>query len=190
MKARLLLAGFYRRPIGTSDRNIRLAAIDPAQSACVQALLFSWRFVNGVGIGTMISRMMGIVALVAAALALPQTAHAASGQVLNDLNLRTCASVRCARIAVMPQGSHVWIQGSRRGWYQLNYRGIVGFASARYIAVGGPFYRRPPPPPFGYYRAPWWDGRYGAWYDGRRWYFDGRWYDRPGGFYFGFRFGR
>ena len=135
------------------------------------------------------SRMLATVILAVGLFALPQTAQAAWGYVAGDLNLRTCGSVRCAKILVMPRGARVWISGSVGGWYQLSYRGVPGYASARYVAAGAPFIRRPPPPPFGYYRTPWWDHRYGAWHDGRRWYFNRRWYDRPSGFYFGFSFG-
>lgn len=48
---------------------------------------------------------------------------------------------------------------------------------------------RPPAPRSGYYRNPTWDARNGAWYDGRRWYHNGVWYNSPNGFSFGFSFG-
>lgn len=146
-------------------------------------------------------RSLAAAALLAAMLVVPQIAEAAWGYVTgaSALNLRTCASVSCARITSMPYGARVWIMGSTGGWYQLNYNGAVGYASGRYVSTGvaapppyfgpAPFVGRPPPPTWGYYQNPWWDHRYGAWYDGHRWYFNGRWYDRPSGFYFGFRIG-
>jgi len=139
--------------------------------------------------------------------AIPGIAAAAWGTVTgaSALNLRSCASVNCARVAVMPYGARVWIDGSTGGWYHLTYNGVAGYASGRYITTTTammppppppPSYRappppsyRPPPPPSGYYQRPWWDSRYGAWYDGRRWYWNGHWYNHPT-FYFGFSIGR
>jgi uncharacterized protein YraI len=133
--------------------------------------------------------------------AIPGIAAAAWGTVTgaSALNLRSCASVNCAKVAVMPYGARVWIDGSTGGWYHLTYNGVAGYASGRYISTTTtmippppPTYRAPPPPPpptWGYYQRPWWDSHYGAWYDGRRWYWNGRWYDHPT-FYFGFSFGR
>ena len=140
-------------------------------------------------------RALATGAAVLGMLAMPQIAEAAWGQVTgaSALNLRTCPSVSCARLVAMPYGARVWIDGATGGWYHLNYGGIQGYASGRYIATAPaalpPVVRRPPPPTYGYWQYPWWDSRYGAWYDGRRWYFNGRWYDGPSGFSFGFRFG-
>ena len=128
------------------------------------------------------SRVIAIIALIAGMVALPQIAAAAEGYVTGDLNLRTCASVRCARIAVMPRGAPVLIIGSQSGWYQLSYRGLVGFASARYVAALARYYRRRPPRLFD--DGPFWNDRYRPWYDGRRRY------DRRSGVYFRFGFGR
>jgi hypothetical protein len=85
------------------------------------------------------------------------------------------------------------------GWYHLIYNGVAGYASGRYISTTTAFAPPPPPPVYatprpraptwGYYQKPWWDSHYGAWYDGRRWYWNGRWYSHPT-FYFGFSFGR
>ena len=139
-------------------------------------------------------------------LAVPQVASAAWGTVTgaSTLNLRSCASVTCPRVAVMPYGARVWISGSQGGWYYLTYNGVPGYASGRYITTavaggppvygGPPMYRppvvfQPPPPTWGYWQRPWWNNRYHAWYDGRRWYFNGRWHSQPSGFSFGFRIG-
>jgi hypothetical protein len=44
-------------------------------------------------------------------------------------------------------------------------------------------------PRFGYMQRPWWDDRYGAWYDGSQWWYDGSWHHHPrSGFSFGFGF--
>jgi len=144
-------------------------------------------------------------AFAVAAFAVPQVAEAAWGHAMTDLNVRACAGVQCAPIGVLPGGSQVWVGGSVGGWYQVSFNGMTGYASARYISVGyaqAPTYTprltvvRPPPryarmarPSYGFYQQPWWDQRYGAWYDGRRWFSNGQWYDRPNGFSLGFRFG-
>ena len=117
--------------------------------------------------------------------------------------MRTCPSTQCARIGTVPAGAQVWVGGMQGGWYQVNFNGRDGFVSGRYIATNfadrGPRYDRRgprwannwrgPPPRSGFYRNPWWDNRYGAWYDGRRWYRNGIWYNDPSGFSFGFSFG-
>ena len=139
-------------------------------------------------------RALALGVAAAGMLAIPQMAEAAWGGATGSVNMRTCASVRCAKITVIPRGASVWVLGATGGWYHLRYNGRQGFASGRYIAVGRPPVVHPrihitPPPPFGYWQYPRWNPRYGAWYDGRRWYYNGRWYGNPSGFYFGFRFG-
>ena len=132
----------------------------------------------------------GIVAVAAAWL--PQAANAATGFATGNVNLRSGPGTQFHKIVVIPAGAPVEVYGCS-SWCNVNYRGYVGWASAKYISPGG-YYRppypqyRPPPPLFGFSTRPWWDYRYGAWYDGRRWYHDGRWYDRPT-FSLYFRFG-
>jgi uncharacterized protein YraI len=162
------------------------------------------------------STTVAIALAVAGAATAPQIAQAAWGRVTTDLNLRTCASPNCGRMAVMPAGSQVWINGSTGSWYQVSYNGISGYASGRYIAGGPgggyvsgpsyatppyavappyyrpapPFYRPPPPPRYMYAQNPWWwDNHYNSWYNGRQWWFNGRWHDRPNGVSIGFSFG-
>jgi hypothetical protein len=140
-------------------------------------------------------RALAIAAAAAGLLAGPQVAEAAWGQVVGDLNLRACASVRCGKIVVMPRGARVWIDGVAGGWYHINFNGIAGFASASYIAAGPTVYvqpqpvYRPPPRAYTYYPAPPRYPRYGAWYNVRPRAYGGRRYVRPGGIYFNFRFG-
>jgi len=143
----------------------------------------------------MLARRLLLAALFAAGLALPSAADAAFGRVTNDLNLRTGPGTAYPRILVIPAGSPVEIYRCV-SWCEINYRGVIGWASGSYISGSGgyyaypapPIYSAPPPPTFGFYRTPWWDNHYGAWYDGRRWYYGGRWYDRPT-FSLYFRFG-
>jgi len=128
-------------------------------------------------------RAMAVGAVAAGMLAVPQVAQANWGQVANAsaLNLRACPSAACAKIAVMPRGAPVWINGVSGGWYQVVYNGVTGYASGRYIVAAAivPTYPNyvvrtlPPPPPPSY----WWGPRYNYWYG------------RPSGLYLGFRFG-
>lgn len=157
-------------------------------------------------------RQLALGAVTASLVAIPAIAHAAWGQATGSVNMRTCASTQCAKITTVPAGARVWVGGSQGGWYQVSYNGANGFVSGRYIAtnmgmpnrpppfMGGPGYMGPgpggpgygfwgPPPRSGYWRQPWWDNRYQAWYDGRRWYRNGIWYNDPSGFSFGFSFG-
>jgi uncharacterized protein YraI len=117
--------------------------------------------------------------------------------------MRTCPSTQCAKITTVPVGARVWVGGAQGGWYQVNFNGAQGFVSGRYIATGVASNRPPPffgnngpqygmwgpPPRSGYWQNPWWDNRHQAWYDGRRWYRNGVWYNDPSGFSFGFSFG-
>jgi uncharacterized protein YraI len=121
--------------------------------------------------------------------------------------MRTCGSTQCQKIGVVPAGAQVWINGSQGGWYNVTFQNRQGFVSGNYIATGyaqGPQYGGPQfiaprnprfagnwrggPPRSGYWRNPWWDNRHNAWYDGRRWYRNGIWYNDPSGFSFGFSF--
>ncbi|MBQ8509512.1 MAG: peptidoglycan DD-metalloendopeptidase family protein [Clostridia bacterium] len=52
-----------------------------------------------------------------------------------SLNLRKSASTSSSVIAKMPKGSQVTVYGSAvNGFYKVSYNGIVGYASAQYIA--------------------------------------------------------
>ena len=98
-------------------------------------------------------RALTIGGAAAALLAMPHAAEAAWGVVTGTsaLNLRSCASVDCANVAVMPNGARVWIDGHSGGWYHLIYNDISGYASARYISATGapapaPVVKRTTPP--------------------------------------------
>ena len=138
-------------------------------------------------------RHLMIAGVFAAVLAAPAVASAATGHTTGSVSLRAGPGVQYARVAVIPAGARIEVYGCSR-WCTVSYQAHRGWVSAKYVAMGG-FYRqpsmlfRPPPPPFGYHVRPWWDDRYDAWYDGQRWYRDGRWYGRPT-FSFEFRFGR
>jgi len=134
--------------------------------------------------------MAGCLALFGASSA----AEAATGWTTRDLNLRTGPGTGYAKIMAMPAGARVDVVRCTN-WCELYYAGYHGWASARYISLGGyrpapPPVVMPPMPPSIYWqfgRRPWWDDRYDTWHDGHRWWYDGRWHDRPRvGFYFEF----
>jgi len=121
-------------------------------------------------------------------------AAAATGWVERDLNLRTGPGTSYPKILAMPVGARVEVY-SCTSWCEISYAGHHGWASARYISMGGfrpgpaGFERPPMPPVIDWHlgRRPWWDERHHAWYDGRRWWHRNRWHDRPHiGFYFEF----
>jgi uncharacterized protein YraI len=138
-------------------------------------------------------RSLLIVGVLALAYALPSSATAEPGYATGNVNLRTGPGSSYHKILVVPAGARLNVFRCS-SWCRVNYRGHRGWVFAKYVAAGrsyrrpAPFYRSPPPR-FGYYRRPWWDDRYRAWYDGRRWYRDGRWYNHPNAFFY-FRFGR
>jgi uncharacterized protein YraI len=145
-------------------------------------------------------RALAIGAITAAFLAVPTIAMAAWGQVTGNVNLRTGPSTSYAKITTMPAGARVFVNGSAgNGWLSVRYGNVSGYVSGSYVATGyannppprpRPGYFRPAPPRFGYWHRPYWDNRHHAWYDGRRWYHNGVWYNDPSGFSLGFSFGR
>jgi uncharacterized protein YraI len=150
-------------------------------------------------------RTLALGAVTAASMvAIPTLASASPGTATGAVNMRTCASTSCARIGTVPAGAQVWINGQQGNWLNVTFQGRQGFVHGNYVATGyaqaprGPQFRGPPryagqwrgpPPRYGYWRNPWWDSRHNAWYDGRRWYRNGIWYNDPSGFSFGFSFG-
>ncbi len=50
-----------------------------------------------------------------------------------NLNLRSRPDRTSRIIAVMPNGAALTVAGQWQGWYVVNYRGLVGYAVARYI---------------------------------------------------------
>jgi len=144
-------------------------------------------------------KALAMGAATAALLAVPTVANAAWSQTTGDVNMRAGPSTNYQRITTLPAGARVWVNGSAgHGWLSVRYNGRNGYVSANYVAdsyVGRPgpqrppIMSRPPPPRYGYWHKPRWDSRHHAWYDGRRWYRNGIWYNDPSGFYFGFRFG-
>ena len=50
------------------------------------------------------------------------------------LNLRSRPDLNSRVIASMPNGASLTVLGAWRDWYVVNYRGIVGYASRRYIS--------------------------------------------------------
>jgi hypothetical protein len=97
-------------------------------------------------------------------------------------------------VATVSGGTRVWIGDRQNGWYSVSFNGRYGFVAGSLISWNdhGPGWDRDfrgPPPRSGYFKRPWWDERHHAWYDGRKWYRNGIWYNDPSGFSFGFSFG-
>ena len=106
-------------------------------------------------------------------LLLPAAAQAAVNYAVTALNMRTGPGTGYARVTVIPGGGAVQVYHCARGgrWCQVNWRGRVGWVSARYLASGYA--------PRRYYRAP---SRY--YYTPAPYYYGG--YPFSGfGFYFG-----
>ena len=53
----------------------------------------------------------------------------------SGLNIRRYPSINGAIIGSMPDGATVTINGETNGWYVVNYNGIIGYASSRYITI-------------------------------------------------------
>ena len=136
-------------------------------------------------------RNIALAGAVAATVLVPALAEAAPGRTTGAVNLRAGMGTNYARIATIPGGARIDVQGCS-SWCAVSYAGMSGYISANYVARGyasaPPRFVRPPAPRYGFVRKPWWDNRQQAWYDGRRWYHNNRWYDRPG-FSLQFNFG-
>jgi uncharacterized protein YraI len=143
-------------------------------------------------------RTLVMGAVTALLFAVPTIAEAAWGVTTGTANVRTGPSTGYAKITTLPGGAQVWVDGQQNGWYHISYNGRAGFVSSSLVDTqlamapsrDRPFYRnRGMAPRFGYMKKPWWDNQNQAWYDGRRWYRNGVWYNSPQGFTFGFNFG-
>lgn len=145
-------------------------------------------------------RTLVLGAATAMLVAIPAIAQAAWGVTTGTANVRSGPSTSYAKITTLPGGVRVFIDGQQNGWYHVNLDGRDGFVSASLIDTrvvmrddrrrdrrDGDF-RRGDAPRFGYVKKPYWDNRHQAWYDGRRWYRNGVWYNDPSGFSFGFNF--
>jgi uncharacterized protein YraI len=146
-------------------------------------------------------RSIAFAAAAAGAIALPGAAQAFWGETAANVNMRTCGSTACAKIAILPAGAPVWIEGRTGNWFLVSAGGHHGYVSASYVrtavafapnrpTVTFGFANRPAAPTFGFVATPYWDTRYGAWYDGRRWFYNNAWYTFPprAGFSIGFNF--
>ena len=100
----------------------------------------------------MLKRVTAAVAAagVAMAVASPAPARAipSSGIVYatTAVNVRACASTRCAKLGLLKRGWHTGVRGaSRNGWTPVNYGGRPGWVSSKYITPGAT--TRPAPKP-------------------------------------------
>lgn len=129
-------------------------------------------------------RIVTLVGALVAGMAFSAAAQAA--YTTGSVNVRAGPGTGYRVIATAPPGAFVDVRTCGRNWCKVNYRGIIGWMSASYIARGKPRYAAPPryayppPPPPVYYYPP------------RYYYYPYAYprYYRPGpsyGFWFGFR---
>jgi uncharacterized protein YraI len=180
-----------QRRLHTFVPSVEIGFCDIAAERIARAGVFGTRGESSIWETQDMLRNIALAGAVAAMALVPALAEAAPGYATGSVSLRTGASTSFPRIAVIPAGARVDVQGCS-SWCAVNYGGLSGYASANYIARGyasaPPRFVRPAPPRFGFVKRPWWDNRHNAWYDGRRWYSNGRWYNRPG-FSLNFNFG-
>jgi uncharacterized protein YraI len=79
---------------------------------------------------------------------------ASAAVITNDLYLRNGPGTRYRVIDTMPAGTYVDLLGCGGSWCHVDWHGLVGFASASYLARGGGAYAyayapptMPAPPP-------------------------------------------
>ncbi|GGK32005.1 SH3 domain-containing protein [Salinarimonas ramus] len=85
-------------------------------------------------------------ALALAALGAVSGAQAEPARTTADLNLRQGPGTQYAIVASMPRGSLVDVRDCVRSWCEVGYRGRIGWASRRFLALGavpGPIAPRP-----------------------------------------------
>jgi len=76
-------------------------------------------------------------AVLAAGVLATSAAQAATALVTTDLNLRSGPGTRYAVVGTLPDGARVGIRGCTAGygWCRVNYGGVSGWASSRYLAT-------------------------------------------------------
>ncbi|RDV05262.1 SH3 domain-containing protein [Undibacter mobilis] len=107
---------------------------------------------------------------------------AAAATATNDLNLRSGPGTGYRVIGTMPAGAYVDVIGCGGSWCRVNWQGVVGYASASYLAGGGAYASAPrvyvaPPPPvvFGFgWGGPRWHGPH-RWHGHRGWHRGHHW---------------
>ena len=136
-----------------------------------------------------IAALAGTLALVAA---IPGVAEAATWWGYTTTNVNFRATPGGSVLSTIPGSARVHVIGQSGSWDQVAFGGQIGFVSATYVSsqyvqVMPRVIVRGPAPVRGYLHKPWWDNQHQAWYDGRRWYRNGVWYNSPN-FSFGFSF--
>ncbi len=95
-------------------------------------------------------RSLAAAATLAAFAAIPQSANAAvSAYATGNVNMRTCGSTSCPRIATIPAGAPVTVYQctTSYGWCDTQYGRYRGWVSGRYIQAVAPGYAQPSPLP-------------------------------------------
>ena len=97
-----------------------------------------------------ISRTLVATAGLTALVSLPGAANAAvSAYAVGNVNMRTCGSTKCPRIATVPVGAPVTIYGCTGGygWCDTQWGRYRGWVSGRYLQAVAPGYAEPSPLP-------------------------------------------
>jgi uncharacterized protein YraI len=147
--------------------------------------------------------LIAVAGLVAATLAIPQAADAGWGNATVNVVLRTGPGTGYDRVVVIPYGARVEVYRCK-GWCEVKYAGHRGWAYGGCIRLAPtkhaatlfvtPVKTRhgtylspvwvPPAPAYlasSQYQPPSIDRAY--WFEGRTFYYDGRYFDRPDTFH-------
>ena len=95
-------------------------------------------------------RSLATAMALSALTAVPVTANAAvSAYATGNVNMRTCGSTSCPRIATVPVGAPVAVYQctASYGWCETQYGGYRGWVSGRYLQAVAPGYAAPSPLP-------------------------------------------
>ena len=144
----------------------------------------------------MVLRSLFAAAAVVAAVSAPGAASAWSGKASVNIVLRDGPGTSYGHLSVIPAGATVEVYRCA-GWCEVLYQGVPGFVYGRYVhaPLSQPLYMTPVETPRGTYLSPTYVPAQNAylssspfrppsaeradWYQGRAFYFNGRYFDRP-----------
>ncbi len=66
----------------------------------------------------------------------PVVSSSTSMVTTSKLNVRSGPSTKYGKIGVLQTGSPVCVLGSSGSWYKINYNGLVGYVSSKYVQKG------------------------------------------------------
>jgi len=144
----------------------------------------------------MVLRSLFAAAAMTAALVAPDAAGAWSARASVSIVLRDGPGINHGRLTVIPAGATVEVYRCA-GWCEVLYRGVPGFVYGKYVhtPLREPLYMSPVKTPQGTYLSPVYAPPQNAylasapfrppsteradWYQGRAFYYNGRFFDRP-----------